>query len=63
MSALESRREKPLSSLSVSSCSRLRPIEYILGILSFVVSFTQTNHVCNFITLNYTSMTHCVGIY
>ena len=24
--------------------------------------YTQTNHVCDFITLNYTSMTHCVGI-
>ena len=23
----------------------------------------QTNHVYDFITLNYTSMTHCVGIY
>ena len=25
--------------------------------------FQQTNHVCHFITLNYISMTHCVGIY
>ena len=25
--------------------------------------YTQTNHVCDFITLNYTSMTHCVVIY
>ena len=25
--------------------------------------YTQTNHVCDFITLNYTSMSHCVGIY
>ena len=25
--------------------------------------YTQTNHDCDFITLNYTSMTHCVGIY
>ena len=25
--------------------------------------YTQTNHVCDFITLNYTSMTRCVGIY
>ena len=25
--------------------------------------FIQTNHVCDFITLNNTSMTHCVGIY
>ena len=24
--------------------------------------YKQTNHVCDFITLNYTSMTHCVGI-
>ena len=23
----------------------------------------QTNHVCDFITLNYNSMTHCGGIY
>ena len=25
--------------------------------------YTQTNHVCDIITLNYTSMTHCVGIF
>ena len=25
--------------------------------------YTKTNHVCDSITLNYTSMTHCVGIY
>ena len=25
--------------------------------------YTQTNHVCDFITLNYTTMSHCVGIY
>ena len=25
--------------------------------------YTQTNHYCVFITLNYTSITHCVGIY
>ena len=25
--------------------------------------YSQTNHVCVFITLNYNSMTHCVGIY
>ena len=25
--------------------------------------YTQSNHVCDFITLNYTSMAHCVGIY
>ena len=24
---------------------------------------TQTNHVCDFIIINYTSMTHCEGIY
>ena len=25
--------------------------------------YTQTNQVCDFVTLNYTSMTHCVGIF
>ena len=25
--------------------------------------YTQTNHVCDFITRNYTSVTNCVGIY
>ena len=25
--------------------------------------YTQTKHVCDFITLNYTSMPHFVGIY
>ena len=30
---------------------------------SILYMYTQTNHVCDFITLNYTSMTHCVGIY
>ena len=25
--------------------------------------YKQTNHVCDYITLNYTSMTHCVGLY
>ena len=25
--------------------------------------YTQTNHVCDFITLNYTWMTHCLGNY
>ena len=30
---------------------------------SVLYFYTQTNHVCDFITLNYTSMTHCVGIY
>ena len=29
---------------------------------SILYLYTQTNHVCDFITLNYTSMTHCVGI-
>ena len=32
------------------------------GILQYII-FVYTNHVCDFITLNYTSMTHCVGIY
>ena len=32
-------------------------------ILEYIIFVTQTNHVCGFITLNYTSMTHCVGIY
>ena len=30
---------------------------------SILYLYTQTNHVCYFITLNYTSMNHCVGIY
>ena len=30
---------------------------------SILYLYTQTNHVCDFIKLNYTSMTHCVGIY
>ena len=30
---------------------------------SILYMYAQTNHVCDFITLNYTSMTHCVGIY
>ena len=30
---------------------------------SILYLYTQTNHVCDFITLNYTSMTHCVEIY
>ena len=30
---------------------------------SILYLYTQTNHVCDFITLNYTSMSHCVGIY
>ena len=29
---------------------------------SILYLYTQTNHVCYFLTLNYTSMTHCVGI-
>ena len=30
---------------------------------SLLYLYTQTNLVCDFITLNYTSMTDCVGIY
>ena len=30
---------------------------------SVLYLYAQTNNVCDFITLNYTSMTHCVGIY
>ena len=30
---------------------------------SILYLYTQTNHVCELITLNYTSMTHCVGIH
>ena len=30
---------------------------------SILYLFSQTNHVCDIITLNYTSMTHCVGNY
>ena len=30
---------------------------------SILYLYTQTNHVCDFITLNYASMTHWVGIY
>ena len=30
---------------------------------SILYLYTQTNHVCDFITLNKTSMTHCVGLY
>ena len=30
---------------------------------SILYLYTQTMYVCDFITLNYTSMTHCVGIY
>ena len=30
---------------------------------SILYLITQTNHVCDFITINYTSMTHCVEIY
>ena len=30
---------------------------------SILYLYTQINHVCDFITLNYTPMTHCVGIY
>ena len=34
-----------------------------IHILQYIIFVTQTNHVCDFITLNYTSMTRCVGIY
>ena len=30
---------------------------------SILYLYTQTYHVCDFITLNYASITHCVGIY
>ena len=30
---------------------------------SILYLYTHTNHVCDFITLNYNSKTHCVGIY
>ena len=30
---------------------------------SILYLYRETNHVCDFITVNYTSMTHCVGIY
>ena len=30
---------------------------------SILYLYTKTNHVCDFITLNYTAMTRCVGIY
>ena len=30
---------------------------------SILYLYIQTNHVCDFITLNYTSLTHCVRIY
>ena len=30
---------------------------------SILYLYTQTNHDCDFITLNYNSMDHCVGIY
>ena len=30
---------------------------------SILYLYTQTNHVCDFITLNYNSMNYCVGIY
>ena len=32
-------------------------------ILQYIIFVYKTNHVCDFITLNYTSVTHCVGIY
>ena len=37
------------------------PIPHITAYILYL--YTQTNHVCDFITLNDTSMTHCVGIY
>ena len=30
---------------------------------SILYLYTHTNHVCDFITRNYTSMNHCVEIY
>ena len=30
---------------------------------SILYLYTHTNHVCDFVSLNYTSVTHCVGIY
>ena len=30
---------------------------------SILYMYTQTNHLCDCITLNYTSMTNCAGIY
>ena len=30
---------------------------------SILYLYAQTKHVCDFVTLNYSSMTHCVGIY
>ena len=32
-------------------------------ILQYIIFVYKTNHVCDFITHNYTSMTHCVLIY
>ena len=32
-------------------------------ILHYIYLYTKTNHVCEFIKHNYTSITHCVGIY
>ena len=32
-------------------------------ILQYTIFVYNTNNVCDFITLNYTSMSHCVGIY
>ena len=48
-------------------CKRFCCIRYTASTNSAYYSllylYTQTNHVCDIITLNYTSMTHCVGIY
>ena len=32
-------------------------------IFRYIIFVYKTNHVCDFITLNYTSIIHCVGIY
>ena len=37
--------------------------KYQFRILQYFIIVLTTNHVCDFITLNYTSTTHCVGIY
>ena len=42
---------------SIHCKHQLRILQYIIFV------YTKTNHVCDFITLSYTSMTHSVGIY
>ena len=37
--------------------------KHLSAYYSLLYLYTQTNHVCDIITLNFTSMTHCVGIY